>query len=292
MKNLFERASSYWVRYDCYEVKEGKNGISYVTPTADSQPHVYNPLKNPEELVLDALNVGMLSMGRKSPEVVRQGVLDFVNKYGLLGFMTALPTTPMFMDYEAVYFSKNEFLREESMQTNDYLELFYPFEKLDLVKKGVEHYWNINNDRMMMALAMTFSDQPMSMQMCFQRQYAERYDWLVEQFKLWAFYVTNTFFYYLDYAKLSEERKNTMRMGMAAFGSNVPTYHIALYDHPTIVWDFHSLMLGVQMMFSFLLTDKDRPMKLGGHCHKVFIAEPDNDTLYCSAKCKHKAKKK
>lgn len=57
---------------------------------------MYNPLKNPEELVLDALNVGMLSMGRKSEEVIQQGVLDFVNKYGLLGMMTVLPTTSNF----------------------------------------------------------------------------------------------------------------------------------------------------------------------------------------------------
>lgn len=32
---------------------------------------------------------------------------------------------------------------------------------------------------------------------------------------------------------------------MAAFGGNVLTYHIALLDKPTIIWDFHSLLLGV-----------------------------------------------
>ena len=187
MKNLFERASSYWVRYDAYELREGQNGTLYVTPVKDAQPQVYNPLADPEKLVLDALNVGMLAMGRKSPEVVQKGVLDFVNTYGLLGFMTALPTTSSFMDYEAVYLPKNSYIREESMQTMDYLDLFYPFEKLDLIKSGIESLWNINEDRMMIALAMTFAKQPMAMQMCFQRQYAEPYDWIVNQFKDWAF---------------------------------------------------------------------------------------------------------
>lgn len=291
MKNLFERASSYWVRYDRYELKEGKNGIWYVTPAQDAQPHVYNPLKSPEELVLDALNVGMLSMGRKSEEVIQQGVLNFVNKYGLLGMMTALPTTSNFMDYEAVYLPKNPYIREEAMQTDDYLELFYPFDKLDLIKRGVESAWNINEDRMMIALAMTFSDQPMAMRMCFQRQYAERYDWLVSQFKDWAFYVTNTFFYYLDYDRMDEAQRNTMRMGMAAFGGNAPTYHIALYEKPTIVWDFHSLMLAIHMMFSFLLTDEKKPMKLCSHCHRVFIANRSN-AVFCSTKCKNSFRKK
>ncbi len=291
MKNLFERASSYWVRYDAYELREGQNGTLYVTPAKDAQPQVYNPLADPEKLVLDALNVGMLAMGRKSPEVVQKGVMDFVNTYGLLGFMTALPTTSSFMDYEAVYLPKNSYIREESMQTMDYLELFYPFGKLELEKNGIESIWNINEDRMMMALAMTFAKQPMAMQMCFQRQYAEPYDWLVNQFKDWAFYVTNTFFYYLDYDRMTAEQRNTMQMGMAALGGNAPTYHIALYEKPTIVWDFHSLMLGIHMMFSFLLTDENHPMKLCKHCHKVFIAKKPDAEL-CSTKCRNSFQKK
>lgn len=38
--------------------------------------------------------------------------------------MPALPTTPDFMEYEQVYLPKNHFIREEVMQTEDYLHLF------------------------------------------------------------------------------------------------------------------------------------------------------------------------
>ena len=31
--------------------------------------------------------------------------------------MTALPTTPSFMDYEAVYLPKNHFIKAETMET-------------------------------------------------------------------------------------------------------------------------------------------------------------------------------
>ena len=48
-----------------------------------------------------------------------------------------------------------------------------------------------------------------------------------------------------------------MQEGMTAFGGIAPTYRIALLDKPTIIWDFHSLMLGIQMMFSFMLTDSE-----------------------------------
>ena len=287
MKNLFERASSYWVRYDRYELKEGTDGILYVTAAPDATPKVYNPLENPEQLVLDALNVGMLSMGRKSEEVIRQGVMDFVNKYGLLGFMTALPTTPQFMDYEAVYIPKNQYIREETMPTEKYLDLFYPFDQLDLVKKGIESKWNINKDKTMQALALTFSEQPMAMNMSFQRQYAERYDWLAAQFKDWAFHLLTSIFYYEDDSGLKDDAKQALKLSMAAFGGMAPTYHIALFDKPTIVWDFHSLLLGIQMMFSFMLTDKDKPLKLCKHCQKAFVASNEND-VFCSSKCKEK----
>ena len=123
--------------------------------------------------MLDALNVGALQMNRRGANEVRQAIMDFVNRYGLLGFMTALPTTPSFMDYEAVYLPKNHFIREESMSTQDYLVLFFPFEKLDIQKKGIKSQWNLAGDRAMLALALTMQDAPQAVSMSFQREYAE-----------------------------------------------------------------------------------------------------------------------
>ena len=33
MNNLFAQSRSHWVRYDCYEIKTGKDGKRYITPT-------------------------------------------------------------------------------------------------------------------------------------------------------------------------------------------------------------------------------------------------------------------
>ncbi len=285
MNPLFERASSYWVRYDRYELKEGKNGIIYVTPAENAIPKVYDPLKAPEEMVIAALNVGLLCIGRKSEEVIRDAVMDFVSAYGLLGLMTALPTTPHFMDYTAVYFPKNRFIPEESMNTLDYLSIFHPFNRPKVGKRGKESIWTVSGDRHMMALSMTFCDQPLAMNLCFQREYAERYDWLVAQFKDWAFTLVADYLYYLDYDKLTDAGRRAYQMGMAAFGGIAPTYHIALFDKSTIVWDFHSLLLGIQLMFSFMLTDGDTPLKLCRYCQNVFIAEKAGD-FFCSPRCR------
>ena len=253
MKNLFEQSRSHWVRYDHYELKAAEDGKRYITPGKNAKPDVYNPLKEVPNIVLDALNVGMLMMGRKPEAEVEKAVMEFITRYGLLGLMTALPTTPSFMDYEAVYLPKNHFIKEESMATDKYLSLFYPFDQLDVVKKGIESTWNVSGDRTMIALTMTFMDEPMAKNMSFQREYAEPYDWVAQQFKDWAFTLTTAFFYYNDYAFMGEDERGLHRKAMAAFGGIAPSYHIELLDKPTIYWDFHSLLLGIQMMFSFML---------------------------------------
>ena len=258
----------------------------YLTPTPTAKPNIFDPLKNAEQLVLDALNIGRMCMSRQSDADIQQAILEFALNYGLMGLMTALPTTPQFMDYEAVYLPRNHYIKEEAMQTEDYLALFFPFEKPDVVKHGIESMWNISNDKTMMALALTMSDKPMAMNMEFQREYAERYDWLKRLFADWAFTLTTSILYYEDYDRIDEDTRNLYRMGMAAFDGIAPTYHIELMDKPTIVWDFHSLLLGIQMMFSFMLADETRPLRMCKHCTKVFVATRPS-AAFCSPRCKN-----
>lgn len=287
MKSLFERTSSNWVRYNEYEWQEAKDGTLYLMPAKTAQPSIYDPLSDYQQIVLDAINIGRMKAQKKSDKEIQKAIQQFAVKYGLLGLMTALPTTPSFMDYEAVYLPKNHFIREESMSTMDYLNLFFPFDKPDVVKSGIESMWNISNDRVMMALAMTMRDKPMAVNMSFQREYGERYEWMQQQFEDIAFTYLTSMLYYEDYDTLTAEQKMLMPQGMEAFGGIAPTYKIRLLDKPTIVWDFHSLMLGVQMMFSFMLTDQDKPIRICKHCSEVFVASRPS-AVFCSPQCKNK----
>lgn len=112
MNNLFAQSRSHWVRYDRYELKTAADGKRYITPGKNAKPDIYNPLKEAPGIVLDALNVGMLMMNRSPEEEVQKAILEFVTHYGLLGLMTALPTTPSFMDYEKVYLPKTTSSRQ------------------------------------------------------------------------------------------------------------------------------------------------------------------------------------
>jgi hypothetical protein len=213
--------------------------------------------------------------------------MDFVSKYGLLGFMTALPTTSEFMDYDAVYFPKNEFISTETMSAQEYVDLFFPFNKPDFYKDERTTQWNVAGDRDMVALAMTMTDKPMAVNIGMGRDYAERFDWLVRQFKAWAFTLSGAYLYYNDYDYIDEDTRDLYRQGMAAFKGISPTYHVALLDKATIVWEFSSLLLGIQMMFSFMLTDESKPLRLCKHCNKVFAASHHN-AFFCDSACKNK----
>ena len=76
-----------------------------------------------------------------------------------------------------------------------------------------------------------------------------------------------------DYDTIDERTCSLYRQGISAFGGISPTYRIAPEkDAPVIVWNFHSLLIMVQICFSFMLTEKDTDMRMCRHCKKAFVA--------------------
>ena len=57
-----------------------------------------------------------------------------------------------------------------------------------------------------------------------------------------------------------------------------------------MVWDFHSLLLNIQLLFSLTLTDDRNPLRLCRQCQRPFIAGKA-DAEYCSPACRDKHKK-
>ena len=239
-------------------------------------------------MVLEALNVGRLFFGRKAPEREQEAaILRFVHRYGLLGLMTALPTTPKFMQYEKVYLPKNHFIREETLGTEQFLDYFFPFKKPLLRKRGVKYTWEVEGDTDAMALAMTFASDPDAMSMSFQKEYAEPLDWVITALKDMTFpFITSKYFYEHGDAFDADEKK-LMAQGVAAFCGIAPTYRITLLEKPTIVWDFHSLLIGLQMMFSFMMAEDKTPLRMCDSCDTIFVANRKTQR-YCCDKCRRK----
>ncbi len=136
MKNLFEHTSAPWIRYSSYEYRADNNGNLYITVSKGAKPEMYHPMQEGEQLVMDAINVGLAAMHKAPEEELKESALGFVRKYGFLDFMTALPTTADFISHESVYLPKNHFIKEESLSTESYLSYFYPFDKPDFKKRA------------------------------------------------------------------------------------------------------------------------------------------------------------
>lgn len=227
MTNLFEHTSAHWAKYSDYEWRTAADGHDYLLPTADAKPSVYDPVPIAEQLVLDALNIGLLMFHKAPDSKLKEEILAFAGKYGLLGLMTALPTTPHFVEYEKVYLLKNQFIREEALETAAYLRLFFPFNMPDFHKKGIESMWHVpGEDRLQAALIMTFRNDPQAKAMSFMRDYGERFDWLKEVFRDWAFTFVSAFLYHHNKDELDQSTLDLYRKGISCFDGNAPSYHL------------------------------------------------------------------
>ena len=291
MNRLFEYSNTFWVKYSDYVIRENSDGIKYLQAAPKAMPQPYDPIDNFENIVVDAVNVGRLCMKKERPEEeMYDAIRGFALKYGLLGIMTALPTTPRFLSYENVFFPKNHFIREESMTVKKYMDEFFPFEKLNLRKNGEEYSWIREGDKETVLLGLFTDGRPNETHMSFQREYAERLDWMKEQFIDWAFTLLVLFFFYEEEGGMTEKQKEFHRQSMAAFDGLTPTYHVRLMDDgPKLVWNFNSLIQGIQLMYSMMLTDDYKPIKLCKNCGKAFIAKRYRDK-FCSRECSEEYK--
>jgi len=285
VRDLFAHTSACWGKYSEYEWKTTPGGNCYLLPAEKAKTSVYDPMKDSHTLVIDALEVGMMLFRREPESKIKEAIRSFAGKYGLLGIMTALPTTADFIEYEKVYLPKNPFLRNETMETTDYIGLYFPFIQPDFFKIGVESVWR-TEDKHEIAFAMTFRQEPQAMAMSFMRNYGERYDWLCKLFKDWTTLAITTQLYVDDKERKDSDAVALYRKSIAAFDGNAPTYHIELRDKPTLVWDFHSLLLDIRFLLCLLLTDNQAPLRLCKHCLKPFIAS-EQEREYCSDACRN-----
>lgn len=281
MNTVFENADAAWVCYSRYEIKKDADNNEYVCPAEDASARIVTPFKDPETLIIDTLTAARELSHTDDKYTI---ILDYVSKYGLFGFMTALPTTASFTEYEHVYLPKNEFIKAEVMNTEDYLSLFFPFNMPDFAKNRKVVAYSVSGDREQLALMAAFSDSVIEKVMVVSKYYCERFDWIVEQFRSFLFTFYTCFLYYEDKKTADPDTLLMYRRAMSAFDANVPTYHLELRDRPTMVWDFHSLSQTIQLLLSFILTDPDTELRPCKNCYKVYNVQ-DYNRSFCSRKC-------
>ncbi|GHV14296.1 hypothetical protein FACS1894219_10210 [Clostridia bacterium] len=297
LQDWFRRTTAHWAAYSKYEILESEI-MRYIVPTVDATVNIYDPLKIADEIVVDALNIGIQCV-RESPDEVKitEDILAFAAKYGLLGFMTALPTTPDFTSYEAVYLPKNPVIKHETMGKDVFMNLFFPPEREERLKQfrenrqkvlggdwgnGIDMLW-VNKDDAKVNVA--FRSSPEAKRRTFERGYAEPWLWLRNQFRDWASLFCSAYFYYDEQ---NETMRELHRRSIEAFGGVAPHYTVVLEENkPQIKWDFHSLLQTIHIMLSFALADEAQPLRLCKECTTVYYAT-DKRSQFCSPECKNR----
>jgi len=298
IQDLFNGTSTGWAAYDGYKILES-DGERYVTPSMSAKLRDYDPLQSSTEIVIDALNVGLLCVKpTRNQAPIEKAILDFCGKYGLLGFMCALPTTPDFWEHEVVFLPKNPVIRQASMDLKEYEKIFFPKAKEDLIfKKAKAMAWFLDDllptdepligvgERDNYKAMLKFKDLPFAQRHGFKRGYAEPYDWLHNQFRDWASMFLSAMLYYEEKDEIMRELH---RRALTAYSGIAPHYRVVLNDvEPTLKWDFHSLLQTIQLLLSVMLTDTNRLLRICPECDKAFYAT-DVRAVFCSKECKNR----
>ena len=271
LHRIFEKTSSEWVRYSQYEYKES-GGREYLTPAVDSDIAIYNPLDVAEQLVVDALNLGALfCQSDVMTEKEKTALLDFTGKYGLLGFMTAIPLNGGFMEYPHVFLGRNGFFDADYMETKDYLQAFQPFG----VKQGQPKGFSMP-PALVMGKTLEYS-------IVFSRNYAERTGWLFGVFSEFYTHFAATAAYHATDNPALQSRCADVVAGFSEYGLG---FRMVMEGKPMLVWDFNSLKTVMETVYAFLVSDAGQPLRICKHCGTAFFAAHGR-TEFCSGRCRN-----
>ena len=285
---LFHDTGIGWMVSRRYIFLRGPEGIEYLTEAPDdvvgARPRTINSW---EDVIIKAVNVGLLCLAGKSDRIIHEAILKFVSEYGLLGFMSALPTAPDYMSDEKVYLPTNGFIKEKCMNTEDYLRLFFPFglprgveiEEKENRKPGGSPFVFMREFNRRKA-----SEQPEGFLM-HQTGYAERFDWLVAQFKDWAFVLTASQLYEENLNRLETMERVLIQKGISAYHGVTPTYHLKLDQKLSLTWNFNSLMQSIQMIYYLMFMDQDLQIRICKHCGRAYLLR-DGSGRYCCENCR------
>lgn len=268
MTELFKNRVSQWVRYSDYTIIE-ENGNRYITPAPGARLSIYDPLANAEEIVTDFLNYGKelypLKFGKRAEEIS----LEIASKYGLLGWMTALPKDDAFSTYEETYLGVNGVLFDNRriMETEEYIRFFTT-------------HGSQKNDPAI-AYAMRRGD-------IYNTVFSPRY----REPLLWSAALAEGLYAHFQRSisqKNCEDSANgdpeSPRMATTYTHPGI-TLQMWTEDSPEMLWSFDSLKTMAEVAYCVFLSADTHPLRICKHCGKIYYHTHSRNE-FCSPRCRN-----
>jgi len=239
--------------YSEYEIRENKQGERVVIPARTAQLETYDPIENAEEILTALLNTGR-SIKEATIEKTEELILNFVNRYGLLGAIAELPLNKDFYNHELVFIDDNLFMASGVMATEDFEDLFFEKAKPKNAKSfKLTDYIKAKN-------------------------YSEPIIWIAE-------YIHELYEVLLLSVKYKAEPESVSFLLNDRLKTNI-RYRLTVTDRIQMQYEFYSLIRVLNFTMANLLSAEGAPLKICKHCHKAFISQ-NKRAEFCSERCRN-----
>lgn len=283
-KNQANNFTALWVKYSEYEIVEEKK-VKYIKPSENAQYEVYDPFEIADEILVDILNIGKLAGEDK---YVDKSILEFVNKYGLMGELTYLPLNNNLVYQKKVFLPKNNpITTKDVLPIEEYLEKFLVCDKKHRIQiftsKDKNGPIGISNNSEI--TANLFLNRGIEYNVVFSKGYSEQLQWIIEYAKyLYLIFGDIEIYYQQD----NDELKSALNMFVKTFKVSNLTCKIEMLEKATVVWDFNSLKQAIDTILLLNETNERKTVKMCKHCGKVFSSQ-NLKAEYCSPQCRNQA---
>lgn len=279
---------SIWVRYDSYEMVEIEDK-HYITPKENAKVVLYDPFDVSDNILVDILMIGR-TIEKNDIESSNKQIIEFVNKYGLLGELTYLPLNNDILMQKKVYLPKDNLVsNKEVMSSDEYIELFLKCKKKQKVKMKKDEDGSIELSVENEANPLLVIDRPAEYAVVFSKAYSECLVWIMH----YARNLYLTFEAIENYAKV--EDAYTMQIYnncIENFNPSQISCRVLMGDKkdnkPVLEWNFNSLKLAIDTMFALNETSERKTVKMCKHCGKPFASQ-NLKAEYCSPQCRNQA---
>ena len=280
---------TFWFRYDGYEIKE-IDEKHYITPKENSKIIMYDPFDLADDILVDILMIGRC-VEKNDIEESNKKIMEFVERYGLLGELTYLPLNTDIVKQNKVYLPSGNLVSEkETLPTDEYIELFLKSKKKQKVvmkKSARGEILDLSVENEMNPLALI--DRPAEYAVVFSRAYSECLVWIMH----YARTLYLTFEAIENYNKVQDAyTKQIYDTRIKEFNPSKIACKILIgknkEDKPVLEWNFNSLKLAIDTMFALNETTERKTVKMCKHCGKPFASQ-NLKAEYCSPQCRNQA---
>lgn len=288
-KNNEGNFRTFWFRYDSYEMREIEEK-HYITPKENSKVVMYDPFDLADDILVDILMIGRC-VEKNDIEESNKMIMEFVEKYGLLGELTYLPLNTDIVAQNKVYLPSGNLVSDkETLPTAEYIELFLKCkkkQKITMKKNARGEILELSAENEMNPVVAI--DRPAEYAVVFSKAYSECLVWIMH----YARTLYQTFEAIENYSKVEDAyTKQLYDNRIKNFNPSKIACKILMgknkEDKPVIEWNFNSLKLAIDTMFALNETTERKTVKMCKHCGKPFSSE-NLKAEYCSPQCRNQA---